>query len=104
MDGLRLQRGPKPWVLVGSSAARDVSGAEVCRDERKDVVGVGIAADHRLREDKPAVDMDVEYAVVARDDLECCEIVFVVLEQSRRQTGGVRSCASGDAVLDPDAV
>ena len=50
----------------------------MCRDERKDVVGVGIAADHRLREHKPAVDMDVEYAVVAGDDLECCEIVFVV--------------------------
>ena len=76
----------------------------MCRDERKDVVGVGIAADHRLREHKRAVDMDVEYAVVAGDDLECCEIVFVVLQQSRRQTGGVRSCASGDAVLDPDAV
>ena len=90
---------------VGSSApARDVSRAEVCRHERKDVVGVGIAADHRLREHKPAVDMDVEYAVVAGDDLDCCEIVFVVLEQSRRQTGGVRSRASGDAVLDPDAV
>ena len=90
---------------VGSSApARDVSRAEVCQDEREDVVGVGIAADHRLREHKPAVDMDVEYAVVAGDDLDCCEIVFVVLEQSRRQTGGVRSRASGDAVLDPDAV
>jgi len=90
---------------VGSSApARDVSRAEVCRDERKDVVGVGIAADHRLREHEPAVDMDVEYAVVAGDDLDSCEIVFVVLEQSRRQTGGVRSRASGDAVLDPDAV
>ena len=90
---------------VGSSApARDVSRAEVCQDEREDVVGVGIAADHRLREHKPAVDMDVEDAVVAGDDLDGCEIVFVVLEQSRRQTGGVRSRASGDAVLDPDAV
>jgi hypothetical protein len=46
----------------------------------------------------------VEDAVRARHNLERGDDVFPVLENRRRQTGGVRLRPSGDAVLDPDVV
>ncbi len=48
--------------------------------------------------------MDVEDPVRAGYDLQRGEIVLVLLEQSRHQTGGVPPRPSGDAVLDPDRV
>lgn len=44
--------------------------------------------------------MHVEDAAHARDDLDPRDVVLVLLENPRRQTGGVRERASGDAVLD----
>ncbi len=48
--------------------------------------------------------MDVEDAALSGHDLENVDRVLPLLEDARRQTGGVRACASGNAVLDPDAV
>ena len=48
--------------------------------------------------------MDVEDASRAGDDLERLEYALQLLENPHRQTGGVRQRASGNAVLDPDAV
>jgi hypothetical protein len=78
--------------------------AELCPDEGKHVVRVRVTAEHRLREREGAVDVDVEDPVRAGDDLDDRAVVLVLLEQSRRQTGGVVPRPSGDAVLDPDAV
>jgi hypothetical protein len=44
----------------------------------------------------------VEDPVRAGDDLDGADRVFPLLEDSRRQTGGVRQRASRDAVLDAD--
>jgi hypothetical protein len=73
-------------------------------DEREHVVRVGIAAEHRLLEDQGAVDVDVEDPVRAGDELDAGQPVFVLLEQPRRQTGGVSASPSGNAVLDADVM
>jgi hypothetical protein len=70
--------------------------------QRQHVVRVWIAAEHRLRKDLVAVDVHVEDAVSSGDQLDRPDIVLVLLENSRRQTDGVRSCTSRYAVLDPD--
>jgi hypothetical protein len=70
--------------------------------QRQHVVRVWIAAEHRLRKDELAVDVHVEDSVSSGGQLDRPDIVLVLLENSRRQTDGVRSCASGYAVLDPD--
>ena len=46
--------------------------------------------------------MDVEDAADARDDLDRGDLMLVLLQDSRCQTGSVGPSASGDAVLDPD--
>jgi len=46
--------------------------------------------------------VDVEDAAGSGHDLDRFELVLPLLENSRRQTGGVRERASGDAVLDAD--
>lgn len=48
--------------------------------------------------------MDVEDPVRAGHDLDTSELLIPLLENPRRQTGGVRESPSGDAVLDPHAV
>ena len=48
--------------------------------------------------------MDVEDSTRARHDLDRFELALPLLENPRRQTGGVRKRPSGDAVLDPYAV
>ena len=48
--------------------------------------------------------MDVEDPVRTRHDLDRGEVLLVLLEQSRHQTGGVSPRPSGDAVLDADRV
>jgi hypothetical protein len=49
--------------------------------------------------------MYVEDPVRSRHDLDGAELVlFPLLEQLRRQTGGVRKRPSGNAVLDADVV
>ena len=48
--------------------------------------------------------MDVEDAAAAGDELEHLDDPLPLLEDARRQTGGVGERASGDAVLDADAM
>ena len=48
--------------------------------------------------------MHVEDPVRPGHDLDDAELGFPLLEQPRRQTGGVRKRPSGDAVLDPNVV
>ena len=48
--------------------------------------------------------MDVEDAAVTRHDLDRRDGPLPLLQDSRRQTGGVRECSSGDAVLDAHVV
>jgi hypothetical protein len=50
------------------------------------------------------VDVNVEDPARARHDLDCADHVLPLLEDGRRQTGGVRPRPSGDAVLDADVV
>jgi hypothetical protein len=76
--------------------------AQFLSEQRHDVVGIRVAAEHRLREDELLVDVDVEDSVRARHDLDGADRVFPFLEDARRQTGGVRQCSSGNAVLDAD--
>jgi hypothetical protein len=82
----------------------ELTRAELVTHERKDIVRIRIASEHRLLEDELAVEVDVEDPVGAGHDLDRLDAVLPLLEQSRRQTGGVRERASGDAVLDPDVV
>jgi hypothetical protein len=76
----------------------------VLADQRRDLAGVRIAPEHRLREHELAVHVHVEDAVRARDELDGPDDVLPLLENARRQTGGVRTRPSGDAVLDPQVV
>ena len=48
--------------------------------------------------------MNVEDPVSTGHDLDGGDLVFPLLEESRRQTDGVRTRSSGNAVLDADAV
>ena len=48
--------------------------------------------------------MDVEDPVGASHDLDGADRLLPLLEDPRRQTGGVRSRPSGDAILDPDVM
>ena len=74
--------------------------AELVAEERQHVVRLRIPAEHRLREDELPVDVHVEDSVCARHDLDGADRVFPLLEDPRRQTGGVRERPSGNAVLD----
>jgi len=73
-------------------------------EERKHVVRIRIAAEHRLLEDELAVEVNVEDPTSAGHDLDRFELPLPLLENPRRQTGGVRKRPSGDAVLNPNAV
>ena len=73
-------------------------------EEREHVVGIGIAPEHRLLEDELPVQVDVKDPACAGHDLDGGELLLPLLQNSRRQTGGVRERPSGDAVLDPDVV
>jgi hypothetical protein len=90
--------------MVGESAFGPLLRAELVSDEREDVVGIRVAPEHRLLENEVAVDVHVEDPARAGHDLHGSDDVLELLEQPRRQTGGVRERPSGDAVLDPDVV
>ena len=81
-----------------------LGAVEALAQQRQDVVGLRVAPEHRLREDELAVEVDVEDASRARNDLERLDHALPLREHPRHQTGGVRQRASGNAVLDPDAV
>jgi len=48
--------------------------------------------------------VDIEDPAASGHDLDGAELFLPLLEDPRRQTGGVRERASGDAVFDPDAM
>ena len=79
-------------------------GGELLAQEGEDVVRFGVAAEHRLRENEVAVDVDVEDSVDSGHHLDRTEAVFPLLENPRRQTGSVGERPSGNAVLDADVV
>jgi len=63
---------------------------ELLAQQRDDVVGLRIATEHRLREHELFVHVHVEDPVDAGDDLDGADRVLPLLEDPRRQTGGVR--------------
>ena len=64
--------------------------AELVAEQRHDVVRLRIAPEHGLREHELAVNMHVEDSVRSGNDLERGYGSLPLLEDSRRQTGGVR--------------
>ena len=78
--------------------------AELVAEERQHVVRLRIPAEHRLRENELTVDVYVEDPVRPRHDLDGTDRLLPLLEDPRRQTGGVRKRSSGDAVLDAHVV
>ena len=85
-----------------SAGAFGLDSPETLTKERHDVVGLGVVPEHRLREHELTVQVNVEDAARAGHDLDRADLVFQLLENPHRQTGGVRQRASGNAVLDPD--
>ena len=90
--------------MVGDPALEPLLSAELVPHERKDVVGIRVAPEHRFLEDQVAVQVDVENAAGAGHDLDRVDAVLEILQQPRRQTGGVREGPSGDAILDAHMV
>ena len=66
------------------------SAAQLRAEQRQHVVRIGVAAEHRLGEDELAVDMDVEDPAVAGHHFDGTDGLFPFLEDSGRQTGGLR--------------
>ena len=92
------------YIREGAEYSRGLRAAQLFAEQRHYVVRLRIPAEHRLREDELPVDVHVEDPVIARDDLDGADRVLPLLEDPRRQTGGVRERSSGDAVLDADVV
>jgi hypothetical protein len=55
-------------------------GVQLGLNEREDVIGLGVAAEHRLGEHECPVEVHVEDPVRARDDLDRRQVVLVLLE------------------------
>ena len=72
--------------------------------ERQDVFGFGIAPEHCFREKQFTVEVNVENAARPWNDLDSVDHLLPLLEDARDQTGRVGQRASGNAVLDPDAM
>ena len=94
----------KTLFRTGLPGRRGLPAADTFLEERQDILGLRVAPEHRLREDELAVEVDVEDASRAGHDLERVDLVLHLLENPHRQTGGVRQRASGNAVLDANAV
>jgi hypothetical protein len=90
--------------MVGEYTFEPLLGAELVPNQRDDVVGIRVAPEHRLLEDEIAIDVDVEDPARPGHDLHRSDHVLELLQQPRRQTGGVRKRPSGDAVFDPKVV
>src|SRR5262245_1551645 len=97
-------RSPRGAVISNVAFRSTSLVAQLRLDERDDFVRLGVPPQHRLREHERSVDVHVEDPVRAGDDLDGREVVLMVFEQPSHQTGGVLLRASGDAVLDTDAV
>jgi hypothetical protein len=68
----------------------ELSQAELVPNEGEHVVGIRVPPEHRLLEDEVTIDVHVEDPALAGHDLDGSDLVFHLLEQPRRQTGGVR--------------
>ena len=101
----RLTEFAEQLVSDRSRASASCSlAAELVAKQRGDLVRLGVAPEHGFREDELAIQVNVEDPVRPRHDLHSPDRVFPLLEDLRRQTGGVRPRPSGNAVLDPDVV
>jgi hypothetical protein len=67
-------------ALKRACVARARPQAELLAQQRSDVVRLRVPAKHRLREDKLAVDVDVEDPICARYDLKHPDHVLPVLQ------------------------
>ncbi len=109
-DDRRIVEFPKfvfedPQLPVPGTDARRVSGrSKALAKQRHDLVGLRISTEHGLREHELAVQVYVEDAVCPGNHLDDADCFLPLLEDSRRQTGGVGPRPSGYAVLDPDVV
>ena len=94
------------WLLSGFGTAfrRGLKAVDPLAEKWHHIVRIGIAAEHRFLEDELAVQVDVEDSAGSGHELDAFELLLPLLENPRRQTGGVRERPSGNAVLDPDVV
>ena len=76
-------------VLLGSGESRRPRLGQALAEERQDVVGLRVVAQHRLREDEITVEVDIEDAARPGDDLDRFEHSFPFLQDPRDQTGRV---------------
>ena len=101
-------RSPRRWAQDALSdvslGAIELPAVEALAQQGQDVLGLWVAPEHRLREHELTVEVNVEDAALSGHDLERLDLVLHLLENPHRQTDGVRQRASGDAVLDPDAM
>ena len=85
--------------IRASAAPAPVSGAQALLDRGFDLTGLGEAAEALLREERLAVERDLEDAAMAFDQLGGeAQLLFDLL----RQPGGAGEIASSSAVLDLD--
>jgi hypothetical protein len=82
----------------------ELTQAELVPNEWEHVVGIRIAPEHGLLEDEVTIHVDVEDPALAGHDFHGLDAVLELLEQPRRQTGGVRERPSGDAILDSNVM
>ena len=68
----------------------ELSQAELVPNEGEHVVGIRVAPEHRLLEDELTIDVHVEDPALAGHNLDGSDHILHLLEQPRRQTGGVR--------------
>jgi hypothetical protein len=77
---------------------------DVLAEERQDVFRLGVAPEHRFREEQFTVEVNVEDAARPGNDLDSVDLWLPLLEYARDQTGRVWQRTSGNAVLDPDTM
>jgi hypothetical protein len=99
-----IREGPDYSGAAPSDLGPTERSVELPAQQRGDVIRLWVAPEHGLREHELTVHVHVEDPIRARYYLERADHAFPLLEDSRRQTGGVREGASGDAVLDPHVV
>jgi hypothetical protein len=78
--------------------------ADLGPEQAGDLARVGVAPERGLGEDQLAIDGDLEASLARRDQLDRLDDGRPSVGQLSRQTDGSFVVASGDAVLDADAV
>lgn len=81
----------KSWVEteIGSGAEAASSGWHQCFEETEDLIVVGLPAGAVLGVDRCAVDVDIEDAATAGDELQVSDDVLIVREQFLGHAHGV---------------